>query len=138
MFATYVGQGLLVALALAVTSLPAALKTSKPSMRRRLRPLLTLVRPQRGLLAFAVLSGMVHHLVMMAVAGTSAWLVGSAITGSSADDLRPGLVLLPCLLVPLAVTRWLESHLGHTAASASSSTSAETCTQRSSGWRRVT
>jgi len=78
--------------------------------------LLALVRPQRYLLSFAVLSGMVHHLAMLAVAGTSAWLVGSAITGASVDELRPGLLLLACLLVPLAVTPWLESHLGHIAA----------------------
>jgi thiol reductant ABC exporter CydC subunit len=78
--------------------------------------LLALVRPQRYLLGFAVLSGMVHHLAMLAVAGTSAWLVGSAITGASVDELRPGLLLLACLLVPLAVTPWLESHLGHIAA----------------------
>jgi thiol reductant ABC exporter CydC subunit len=78
--------------------------------------LLALVRPQRYLLSFAVLSGMVHHLAMLAVAGTSAWLVGSAIIGASVDELRPGLLLLACLLVPLAVTPWLESHLGHIAA----------------------
>ena len=89
---------------------------TRPSMLRRLRPLLALVRPQRRLLGFAVLSGMAHHLAMMAVAGTGAWLVGSAITGAPVEDLRPGLVLLACLLVPLAVTPWLESHLGHIAA----------------------
>ena len=88
----------------------------RASAVRRLRPLLALVRPQRYLLSFAVLSGMVHHLAMLAVAGTSAWLVGSAITGASVDELRPGLLLLACLLVPLAVTPWLESHLGHIAA----------------------
>ena len=88
----------------------------RASTVRRLRPLLALVRPQRYLLGFAVLSGMVHHLAMLAVAGTSAWLVGSAITGVSVDELRPGLLLLACLLVPLAVTPWLESHLGHIAA----------------------
>ena len=88
----------------------------RASAVRRLRPLLALVRPQRYLLSFAVLSGMVHHLAMLAVAGTSAWLVGSAITGVSVDELRPGLLLLACLLVPLAVTPWLESHLGHIAA----------------------
>jgi len=88
----------------------------RASAVRRLRPLLALVRPQRYLLSFAVLSGMVHHLAMLAVAGTSAWLVGSAIIGASVDELRPGLLLLACLLVPLAVTPWLESHLGHIAA----------------------
>ena len=88
----------------------------RASAVRRLRPLLALVRPQRYLLGFAVLSGMVHHLAMLAVAGTSAWLVGSAIIGASVDELRPGLLLLACLLVPLAVTPWLESHLGHIAA----------------------
>jgi ATP-binding cassette, subfamily C, bacterial CydC len=83
---------------------------------RRLRPMLRLLGPHRRLLACAVLAGMTYHVVTLTAAGTSAWLVGAAITGTSVDDLRPGLIVLFALLLPLAVAPWLESHLAHVAA----------------------
>jgi len=86
------------------------------SLLRRLRPLLELLGRHRRLLGWAVLSGVVHHVATLAVAATSAWLVGSAITGATAAELRPGLVLLVLLMVPLAVAPWLDSHLAHIAA----------------------
>jgi thiol reductant ABC exporter CydC subunit len=89
--------------------------TSRSSLRR-LRPLLALLGRHRRLLVGAIASGASHHLLMMATAGVSAWLVGQAITGAGVADLRAGLIVLAALLLPLAVTPWLESYLGHVAA----------------------
>ncbi|MGI5272475.1 thiol reductant ABC exporter subunit CydC [Nonomuraea sp. CA-218870] len=82
----------------------------------RFGPLLALLGPHRPLLLIATASGIAHHLVVLASAGAGAWVVSSAITGATADDLRPGLVLLGLLLPLLALTPWLESYLAHMAA----------------------
>ncbi|MDA0633947.1 thiol reductant ABC exporter subunit CydC [Nonomuraea sp. MCN248] len=86
----------------------------------RFGPLLALLGPHRPLLLIATASGIAHHLVVLASAGVGAWVVSSAITGAAtgatADDLRPGLVLLGLLLPLLALTPWLESYLAHVAA----------------------
>lgn len=86
------------------------------SFARRLRPMVDVLGGHRRLLGCAVLAGMTYHVVTLAVAGTGAWLVGAAISGQSAAELRPALVLLFSLLLPLAVAPWLESHLAHVAA----------------------
>ena len=75
-----------------------------------------LLGPHRWLLLAAVLSGIAHHLVVLASAGVGAWVVSHAITGASADELRGGLIALGLLLPLLAVTPWLESYLAHVAA----------------------
>jgi len=75
-----------------------------------------LLGPHRWLLLAAVLSGIAHHLVVLASTGVGAWVVSRAITGASADDLRGGLIALGLLLPLLAVTPWLESYLAHVAA----------------------
>ena len=89
---------------------------ARVSLLRRLRPLVVLVGPQRRLLAAAIASGMAHQLVTLAVAGIGAWLVGKAVTGAGVAELRGGLILLGVLIVPLAVTPWLDSLLAHVAA----------------------
>jgi len=89
---------------------------ARVSLIRRLRPLVRLIGPHRRLLLAAIVSGMVHHLVTLAAAGTAAWLVGAAVTGASVDDLRVGLIVLGALVVPLALTPWLDSLLAHVAA----------------------
>jgi ATP-binding cassette, subfamily C, bacterial CydC len=96
----------------AVLAEPAEL-TVRP---RQLRALVALLGPHRRLLAVAIASGMLHQLVILGTAGTAAWLVGRAVTGASAAELRPGLVLLGALVLPLAVTPWAESYLAHVAA----------------------
>ncbi|MEV5409839.1 ABC transporter ATP-binding protein [Thermopolyspora sp. NPDC052614] len=75
-----------------------------------------LLGPHRRLLLAAILSGIAHHLVVLASAGVGAWVVSHAITGASADDLRGGLIALAALLPLLAVTPWLESYIAHVAA----------------------
>ncbi|MET9241247.1 thiol reductant ABC exporter subunit CydC [Nonomuraea sp. NPDC003709] len=82
----------------------------------RVRPLLALLGPYRPLLLTAIASGIAHHLVVLASAGVGAWVVSRAITGSTADDLRGGLITLGLLLPLLALTPWLESYLAHVAA----------------------
>lgn len=100
----------------AATDTAATAAPSAGSMLRRLRPLLRLLGRHRGLLVAAIASGAAHHLLTMATAAISAWLVGRAITGASVAQLRPGLIALALLLAPLAVTPWLESYLAHVAA----------------------
>ncbi|MDF5752792.1 thiol reductant ABC exporter subunit CydC [Spongiactinospora sp. TRM90649] len=82
----------------------------------RFRPLLALLGPHRPLLLGAIVSGIAHHLVVLASAGVGAWVVSRAITGGAAGELRGGLVVLGLLLPLLAFTPWLESYLAHVAA----------------------
>ena len=81
-----------------------------------LRPLLRLIGPHRPLLVVAVVCGVAHQLAILASAGTAAWLVGAAVTGTPAADLRGRLILLGVLVLPLGITPWLESLLAHMAA----------------------
>nr|WP_189181707.1 ABC transporter ATP-binding protein [Microbispora rosea] len=64
----------------------------------------------------AILSGIAHHVVVLASAGVGAWVVSQAIIGASPGELRGGLITLGLLLPLLAVTPWLESYLAHVAA----------------------
>ncbi|WP_062431692.1 ABC transporter ATP-binding protein [Herbidospora daliensis] len=74
---------------------------------------LALIGRHRPLLIAAVLSGIAHHLVVLASAGTGAWVVSRAITG---QEFTGGLILLGVLLPFVGVTPWLESYLAHVAA----------------------
>ncbi|MFE0153589.1 ABC transporter ATP-binding protein [Nonomuraea sp. NPDC059007] len=78
--------------------------------------LLRLLGPHRPLLVAAVVSGIAHHVVMLASAGVGAWVVSRAITGATPGELRGGLIALGLLLPLLALTPWLESYLAHVAA----------------------
>ncbi|MEO3811469.1 ABC transporter ATP-binding protein [Sphaerisporangium sp. B11E5] len=93
-----------------------AVTPPRTSPSRRLRPLLGLVGRHRPLLVAAAISGIAHHLVVLASAGTGAWVVSRAVTGASVDDLRGGVIALAALLPLLALTPWLESYLAHVAA----------------------
>jgi ATP-binding cassette, subfamily C, bacterial CydC len=86
---------------------------AQSSMLQRFGRLVALLGPQRRLFAAAVGAGFSHHLLTLAAAGTSAWLVGRAATGASIDDLRVGLVVLVSLIVPVAATAWLDDYLSH-------------------------
>jgi hypothetical protein len=66
------------------------------SLVRRLRPLLRLLGPRhRRLVGAAVGTGIAHHLLVLASAATSAWLVGRALGGAPAGDLTTGLTVTP-------------------------------------------
>lgn len=85
-------------------------------MHKRLGRLVALVGPERRVFAAALGAGFAHHLLTLAAAGTSAWLVGQAATGADADDLRTGVIVLVALIVPVAVTAWLDEYLSHVVA----------------------
>jgi ATP-binding cassette subfamily C protein CydC len=88
----------------------------RASTAHHVRALLRLLRPYRGLVLAAMLCGVVHQLTVLLTAATSAWLVGQAVTGASVAEMRGALVVLGVLMVPLALTPWLDSRLAHVAA----------------------
>jgi thiol reductant ABC exporter CydC subunit len=75
-----------------------------------------LLRPHRRLFTLAVAAGVAHQVTVLLVAGTGAWLVGRAVTGTPASDLRSGLVVLAVLVVPLATLPWIDAQLAHVGA----------------------
>lgn len=80
---------------------------------RRLRPLVALLGPHRSTLRWAILWGAVNHLLAIASAVLGAYLVGRAAAGATGEQLRPLFILLLVLVVPQAVTPWLETVLAH-------------------------
>lgn len=90
--------------------------TDQSGFRRRLGPLLALLRPYRGLTIAAAASGVIYQLSRLLMAGAGAWLVGAAVTGSDRDDLVPGFILLGASIIPYVVAPWLETFLSHLAA----------------------
>ena len=86
------------------------------SIVARLRPLLSVLRPERRLLAITVTVGALNQFLMIASAGLGAWIVGRAVTGASADELRVPTIIALALILPRAVLPWLDSLLAHTMA----------------------
>ncbi|GAA2839772.1 thiol reductant ABC exporter subunit CydC [Nonomuraea rubra] len=78
-----------------------------------LRPLLAVVRPYRLHLAGAIGSGVLDQALTVAIAAVGAWVAGAAITGAGVAELRPGLIVLACLVIPRAVLAFVESHIAH-------------------------
>ncbi|GAB3754925.1 ABC transporter ATP-binding protein [Microlunatus parietis] len=78
-----------------------------------LRPLLRLAAPYRRQVAGMLGFGILDQALAITSAAVGAWLVGSVITGASLTELRPGLVVLLLLVLPRALTAWLESYLAH-------------------------
>jgi len=85
----------------------------RAGLRAQLAPLVALLRPHRRVFAAAVAAGVAHQLVVLAVAGTGAWVVGRAVTGASAAELHAGIVALGALVAPLALLPWVDSQLAH-------------------------
>lgn len=79
----------------------------------RLRPLLILVRPERRLLVTTVTIGALNQLLTIAAAGLGAWIVGRAIAGASASELRTAAIVAVVMVLPRAVLPWLDSFLNH-------------------------
>lgn len=95
----------------------ADMATRRPSgALSSLLPFLRLLRPQRRLVAMAVLSGLANHMFAIASAAIGAYLVGRAVTGATFADLRLGLVIFVLLMLPQAFAAWLEAQLAHVAA----------------------
>jgi thiol reductant ABC exporter CydC subunit len=74
---------------------------------------MTLLGPQRKLLYAAIASGAANQLFAIASAALGAYLVGRAITGATAAELRPLLVGVVVLVIPRVALPWLESVLAH-------------------------
>jgi ATP-binding cassette, subfamily C, bacterial CydC len=88
---------------------------SRP-LRFRLRSMMYLLGPHRTLLFAAIASGAGHQLLLLASAGTGAWLVAEAATGASAAELTTGLIVLAALIVPLALMTLADTYFAHIAA----------------------
>ena len=73
-----------------------------------LRPVAHLMRPYRGLLALSVLAGLGTRLATMASAFAGSYLVGRALSGAGADELRQLGWLVIGLLAPTIACGWLE------------------------------
>ncbi|NWF79360.1 MAG: ABC transporter ATP-binding protein [Chloroflexi bacterium] len=72
-----------------------------------------LLRGYRGLLAGAVLAGVLMHLCTIASSTLSAYMVGRAATGATSEALWPLFWWLVALILPLAALPWIETILAH-------------------------
>jgi ATP-binding cassette, subfamily C, bacterial CydC len=89
---------------------------ARAPLRVRLRSMMYLLGPHRGLLFAAIATGAGHQLLLLASAGIGAWLVAQAATGASASDLTTGLIVLATLIVPLALLTLADTYFAHIAA----------------------
>ncbi|MEX5635694.1 thiol reductant ABC exporter subunit CydC [Parafrankia sp. FMc2] len=101
---------------LAPAAEPEPAETAAAGRGARLRPLVALLRPHRGIFAVAVTAGVAHQLATLGAAATGAWLVGRAVTGSPGSELRTGIAVLAVLAVAAAVLAWTETQLAHVGA----------------------
>ncbi|MGH3765615.1 MAG: ABC transporter ATP-binding protein [Pseudonocardiaceae bacterium] len=85
-------------------------------LRVRLRSMMYLLGPHRRLIFAAIAAGAGHQLLLLASAGTGAWLVAQAATGASASALTTGLIVLAVLIVPLALMTLADTYFAHIAA----------------------
>ena len=80
---------------------------------RRLQPIVAILGPYRPMFYTSVLAGMASHLLQIASAGLGAFVVGQAITGSSADTLLPWLVTFVVVTIAGQVCSVTESWMVH-------------------------
>lgn len=86
------------------------------SLAARLGSLMPLLGRHRRLIFAAVATGVAHQLLLLASAGTGAYLVAEAAKGASTSDLHIGLIVLGALVVPLAVMNLADTYFAHLAA----------------------
>ena len=89
---------------------------ARASLHVRLRSMMYLLGPHRALIFAAIVTGAGHQLLLLASAGTGAWLVAQAATGASASGLQTGLIVLAALIVPLALMNLADTYFAHIAA----------------------
>jgi ATP-binding cassette, subfamily C, bacterial CydC len=80
------------------------------------RPLLGLMPyllAERLPFAIVIVSGIVYWLLAIATAAFAAWLVGSALSGSTATDILSMSTELAALVVATAVAQWWQSDVAH-------------------------
>ena len=82
-------------------------------LARSLRPVAGLLRPYRALFVGGVLTNLFVHVFTFAAAIAGGVLVGRALDGAPASNLRPLVWLVIALAVPIAVFGWLETVVVH-------------------------
>jgi ABC-type multidrug transport system fused ATPase/permease subunit len=75
--------------------------------------LLLLMRGHAWLSALVILAGIVKHILAIATAVTSAYIVGLAVTGTTFNELQPWLWRLGFCVLGQAIATWLDSWLAH-------------------------
>jgi len=90
--------------------------TGVTGLFRALRPLAYLLRPYRVTVLAALAAGVVSQVTLVAAGTLGAYLVGRAVTGATADDLRTSVIVLVVLVILQAVLLVADSMLAHIAA----------------------
>jgi thiol reductant ABC exporter CydC subunit len=80
----------------------------------RLAPIVAITGPYRPMFYASMAVGMATQLLQIATAGLSAWLVGSAITGTSLSTLTPWLLTLAIVTIVGQACSVTESWMVHT------------------------
>ena len=80
---------------------------------RSLRPVAGLLRPYRALFAGGVVTNLLVHLFTFGAAIVGAVLVGKALDGAQAAELKPLVWLVIALALPIALFGWLEVVVVH-------------------------
>jgi ATP-binding cassette subfamily C protein CydC len=80
---------------------------------RSLRPVAGLLRPYRPLFVGVVVTNLFVHVFTFAAAVAGGVLVGRALDGAPASDLRPLVWLVIALALPIAAFGWLETVVVH-------------------------
>ena len=80
---------------------------------RSLRPVAGLLRPYRALFAGGVVTNLLVHLFTFGAAIVGAVLVGKALDGAQATELKPLVWLVIALALPIALFGWLEVVVVH-------------------------
>lgn len=83
---------------------------------RNLRPLLVVLAPHRPLLALTVALGIAAQAALIATGTVAAYIVGRAVTGTSAAGLRPWIVVLLLLGAAQIILGTLDPMVAHVAA----------------------
>ncbi len=100
---------------MSTATVDAPVVADRRSLPERLGSMLYLLRPHRLLIFLAIAAGAFHELLLLASAGTGAWLVAQAATGASAGDLQTGLIVVGALVVPVATLTVADSYVAHIA-----------------------
>lgn len=80
---------------------------------RSLRPVADLLRPYRAMFAGGVLTNLLVHVCTFGAAVAGAVLVGKALDGAPASELKPLVWLVIGLALPIALFGWLEIVVVH-------------------------
>lgn len=80
---------------------------------RSLRPVADLLRPYRAMFAGGVVTNLLVHVCTFGAAVAGAVLVGKALDGAPASELKPLVWLVIALALPIALFGWLEIVVVH-------------------------